>query len=269
MVAARPVPPPRISRHADRNARRIGRALLSVSTRPVCSIWRPAGRGGVEIVSTGGTRKTLADAGVPVKDVSDLTGFPEIMDGRVKTLHPKVHGGLLGVRLNPEHQAAMYAHGIAAIDLLVVQPLSLRGDGGEGRGFAECIENIDIGGPAMIRAAAKNHDDVAVIVDPADYGRCFPTWRPTRSGDAHAPPQARAEGLRPHRRLRRRHLQLVRRAAGRARPALARRGRPAGGGHALRREPAPSARLLPRAGPGASASPPRASCRASSSPTTT
>ncbi len=102
-------------------------------------------------------------------EVSDLTGFPEMMDGRVKTLHPGVHGGLLAIRDNPEHQAAMLAHGIAAIDLLVVNLYPFEATLAAGKPADECIENIDIGGPAMIRAAAKNHEDVAVVVDVADY----------------------------------------------------------------------------------------------------
>src|SRR3984893_5366249 len=121
---------------------------------------------GVELVSTGGTRKALAGAGLPVRDVSDLTGFPELLDGRVKTLHPKVHGGLLAIRENPEHEAAMVAHGIAPIDLLVVNLYPFEATIGRGASFAGCIENIDIGGPAMIRAAAQNYNDVAGVVDP-------------------------------------------------------------------------------------------------------
>jgi phosphoribosylaminoimidazolecarboxamide formyltransferase/IMP cyclohydrolase len=125
---------------------------------------------GVALVSTGGTRRALAEAGLSVEDVSDLTGFPELMDGRVKTLHPAVHGGLLGVRANPEHQAAMLAHGIAPIDLLVVNLYPFEAAVVAGAAFEACVEEIDIGGPAMIRAAAKNHRDVAVVVDPGDYG---------------------------------------------------------------------------------------------------
>ena len=104
-----------------------------------------------------------------MQDVSDLTGFPEMMDGRVKTLHPKVHGGLLAIRDNPEHAAAMRAHGIAPIDLLVVNLYPFEATVAKGAGYDDCIENIDIGGPAMIRAAAKNHHDVAVVVEPDDY----------------------------------------------------------------------------------------------------
>jgi phosphoribosylaminoimidazolecarboxamide formyltransferase / IMP cyclohydrolase len=150
--------------------RRAARALLSVSDKTgLAGFARGLAGFGIELVSTGGTRKALADAGLPVRDVSDLTGFPELMDGRLKTLHPKVHGGLLAIRENPEHEAAMRAHGIAPIDLLVVNLYPFEATIGRGAGFADCIENIDIGGPAMIRAAAKNYNDVAVVVDPGDY----------------------------------------------------------------------------------------------------
>jgi len=150
--------------------RRIARALLSVSDKTgLVDFARALGDRGVELVSTGGTRAALAAAGLAVKDVSELTGFPEIMDGRVKTLHPKVHGGLLGVRMNPEHQAAMFGHDILPIDLAVVNLYPFEATVATGAPYAEAIENIDIGGPAMIRAAAKNHRDVAVAVEPADY----------------------------------------------------------------------------------------------------
>jgi phosphoribosylaminoimidazolecarboxamide formyltransferase/IMP cyclohydrolase len=124
---------------------------------------------GIEIVSTGGTAKALKDAGLKVADVSELTGFPEMMDGRVKTLHPKVHGGLLAIRNNRDHTAAMQAHGIRPIDLLVVNLYPFEATVAKGASHDDCVENIDIGGPAMIRAAAKNHADVAVIVEPEDY----------------------------------------------------------------------------------------------------
>jgi phosphoribosylaminoimidazolecarboxamide formyltransferase/IMP cyclohydrolase len=124
---------------------------------------------GVELVSTGGTAKAIAEAGLRVKDVSELTGFPEMMDGRVKTLHPKVHGGLLAVRDKADHTIAMKTHGIAQIDLLVVNLYPFEATVDKGADFETCIENIDIGGPAMIRAAAKNHNDVAVVVDVSDY----------------------------------------------------------------------------------------------------
>jgi phosphoribosylaminoimidazolecarboxamide formyltransferase/IMP cyclohydrolase len=150
--------------------RRASRALLSVSDKTgLAGFARGLAGLGVELVSTGGTRAALARAGLAVRDVSDLTGFPELMDGRVKTLHPIVHGGLLAIRENPEHEAAMLAHGIAPIDLLVVNFYPFEATVERAAGFAECIENIDIGGPAMIRAAAKNYNDVAVIVDPGEY----------------------------------------------------------------------------------------------------
>ena len=150
--------------------RRVSRALLSVSDKTgLIDFANALAARGVELVSTGGTAKAIAAAGLKVKDVSDLTGFPEMMDGRVKTLHPKVHGGLLAIRGNKEHAAAMKTHGIAPIDLLVVNLYPFEATVDKGAGFEECIENIDIGGPAMIRAAAKNHDDVAVVVDVADY----------------------------------------------------------------------------------------------------
>src|SRR5437868_2686476 len=150
--------------------RRVTRALLSVSDKSGLVEFARALTGhGVELVSTGGTAKAIAGAGLKVRDVSELTGFPEMMDGRVKTLHPKVHGGLLAIRDNAEHAQAMKAHGIAPIDLLVVNLYPFEATVEKGAGFEECIENIDIGGPAMIRAAAKNHDDVAVIVEAQDY----------------------------------------------------------------------------------------------------
>ncbi|WIW46588.1 bifunctional phosphoribosylaminoimidazolecarboxamide formyltransferase/IMP cyclohydrolase [Bradyrhizobium sp. 62B] len=150
--------------------RRVTRALLSVSDKTgLIDFAKALAAHGVELVSTGGTAKAIAAAGLAVKDVSDLTGFPEMMDGRVKTLHPKVHGGLLAIRDNKEHAEAMKAHGIAPIDLLVVNLYPFEATVDKGAGFEDCIENIDIGGPAMIRAAAKNHDDVAVVVEAEDY----------------------------------------------------------------------------------------------------
>ena len=150
--------------------RRAARALISVSDKTCLAGFAQGLAGfGVELVSTGGTRAALARAGLAVRDVSDLTGFPELLDGRVKTLHPKVHGGLLAVRENPEHEAAMRAHGITPIDLLVVNLYPFEATVERGASFADCIENIDIGGPAMIRSAAKNYNDVAVVVDPEDY----------------------------------------------------------------------------------------------------
>jgi phosphoribosylaminoimidazolecarboxamide formyltransferase / IMP cyclohydrolase len=150
----------------------IRRALMSVSDKTgLVDLARALAGRGVEILSTGGTARALADAGIAVKDVAEHTGFPEMMDGRLKTLHPKVHGGLLAVRGNAEHDAAAKAHAIAPIDLLVVNLYPFEATAAKGAPFAECVENIDIGGPAMIRAAAKNHASVTVVVEPEDYAR--------------------------------------------------------------------------------------------------
>ncbi|MDB5633518.1 MAG: phosphoribosylaminoimidazolecarboxamide formyltransferase/IMP cyclohydrolase, partial [Tardiphaga sp.] len=152
------------------HSRPVTRALLSVSDKTgLIEFARALAAHGIDLVSTGGTAKAIAAAGLKVSDVSDLTGFPEMMDGRVKTLHPKVHGGLLAIRDNAEHAQAMKDHGIAPIDLLVVNLYPFEATVEKGASYEDCIENIDIGGPAMIRAAAKNHDDVAVVVEPDDY----------------------------------------------------------------------------------------------------
>jgi phosphoribosylaminoimidazolecarboxamide formyltransferase/IMP cyclohydrolase len=150
--------------------RRVTRALISVSNKSGLADFARALAGHkVELISTGGTAKALAAVGLKVIDVSELTGFPEMMDGRVKTLHPKVHGGLLAIRDNKEHAAAMQAHAIRPIDLLVINLYPFEATAAKNAAFDECIENIDVGGPAMIRAAAKNHADVAVVVEPEDY----------------------------------------------------------------------------------------------------
>ncbi|MFN3459863.1 MAG: bifunctional phosphoribosylaminoimidazolecarboxamide formyltransferase/IMP cyclohydrolase [Oceanibaculum sp.] len=155
---------------ADADLVTIRRALISVSDKTgLVELGQFLAGHGVEILSTGGSAKALAAAGVPVKEVADHTGFPEIMDGRVKTLHPTIHGGLLARRDLPEHVQAMDTNGIAPIDLLVVNLYPFEATVAKGADFDEAIENIDIGGPAMIRAAAKNHGFVAVVVDPADY----------------------------------------------------------------------------------------------------
>ncbi|MQT13444.1 bifunctional phosphoribosylaminoimidazolecarboxamide formyltransferase/IMP cyclohydrolase [Segnochrobactrum spirostomi] len=147
------------------------RALISVSDKTgIADFARTLAARGVELVSTGGTRAAIAAAGVPVIDVSDITGFPEIMDGRVKTLHPKVHGGLLAVRADPEHAEALTTHGIPVFDLLVIDLYPFEETVAKGGERQAIIETIDIGGPAMIRAAAKNHAYLSVVVDPADYG---------------------------------------------------------------------------------------------------
>jgi phosphoribosylaminoimidazolecarboxamide formyltransferase/IMP cyclohydrolase len=150
--------------------RRPLRTLISVSDKSGVVEFAGVLAGyGIELVSTGGTRKTLSAAGLTVLDVSDLTGFPEMMDGRIKTLHPAVHGGLLAIRSHAAHAEALRAHKIRPIDILVVNLYPFEETVARGADFAACVENIDIGGPAMIRAAAKNHDDVAVLVEPGDY----------------------------------------------------------------------------------------------------
>jgi phosphoribosylaminoimidazolecarboxamide formyltransferase/IMP cyclohydrolase len=149
---------------------KIRRALISVSDKSgLIEFARGLAALGVEILSTGGTATALKAAGITVKDVSEHTGFPEMMDGRLKTLHPKVHGGLLAIRGNPEHEQAASQHAIAPIDLLAVNLYPFESTVARGASFAECVENIDIGGPAMIRAAAKNHTAVTVVVDAEDY----------------------------------------------------------------------------------------------------
>src|SRR6266850_5161127 len=155
----------------DPRLRPIKRALISVSDKTgIVEFARELTAFKVEILSTGGTAKALRDAGIAVRDVADITGFPEMMDGRIKTLHPRVHGGLLALRDNPEHVAAMHEHGIEPIDMVVVNlypfEQTIRR---EGVTREEAIEQIDIGGPAMIRSAAKNWEELAVITSPGDY----------------------------------------------------------------------------------------------------
>jgi phosphoribosylaminoimidazolecarboxamide formyltransferase/IMP cyclohydrolase len=150
---------------------KIQRALISVTDKSgIEELGRALSRFGVEILSTGGTARTLAQAGLKIREVSDFTGFPEMLDGRVKTLHPKIHGGILGIRTRPEHMEAMNKHNIVPIDLVAVNLYAFektiaRPD----CTLAEAIENIDIGGPTLLRAAAKNYPFVTVLTDPADY----------------------------------------------------------------------------------------------------
>jgi phosphoribosylaminoimidazolecarboxamide formyltransferase/IMP cyclohydrolase len=162
----------------------IKRALISVSNKKgVVEFAKALQAMGIEILSTGGTAKSLRDAGVPVKDVSEHTGSPEMLDGRVKTLHPKIHGGLLSRRDNPKDMEEIKKHGIDAIDMVVVNLYPFEETIAKpGVTFDEAIENIDIGGPAMLRSASKNFKDVAVIVDPSDYERVITEMR-NRDGD--------------------------------------------------------------------------------------
>jgi len=153
------------------NLRPIRRALLSVSDKSgLVPFAQGLARHGVALISTGGTAKALREAGLTVSDVAEVTGFPEMMDGRVKTLHPKIHGGFLALRDKPDHAAAMKAHGIEGIDLLVCNLYPFEATVAKGAGYDETIENIDIGGPAMTRSAAKNHEWLTVVVDTEDYG---------------------------------------------------------------------------------------------------
>src|SRR5271169_2695274 len=150
---------------------RIQRAILSVTDKTgLAEFARRLAAMGVELISTGGTATLLRESGIAVKDISDLTGFPEMMDGRVKTLHPKVHGGILHVRSNEKHRAAVSEHGIQPIDMVVVNLYAFEKTAARpGVKFEDIIENIDIGGPSMVRSAAKNFQDVAIVTSPADY----------------------------------------------------------------------------------------------------
>jgi len=150
---------------------KIERAIISVTDKSgIVEFAKSLSELGVQILSTGGTARALREGGISVTDISDYTGFPEMMDGRVKTLHPKVHGGLLGLRDNPEHVEMMKAHGIKTIDMVVVNLYQFEKTvAEEGVTLEEAIENIDIGGPSMLRSSAKNFRYVTVIVDPADY----------------------------------------------------------------------------------------------------
>jgi len=155
----------------EKEIKPIRRALLSVTDKTgLVEFAKVLASFAVELVSTGGTARTLREAGLTVKDISDLTGFPEMLDGRVKTLHPRVHGGLLYIRGNAEHEAAIASHGIEPIDLVVVNLYAFERTAAQpGVAFSHLIENIDIGGPSMIRSAAKNFEDVAIVTRPADY----------------------------------------------------------------------------------------------------
>ena len=187
----------------------ISRALISVYDKT--GLEGLAGvlhRADVEIVSTGSTAAAISAAGVPVTKVEDLTGFPECLDGRVKTLHPRVHAGLLADTARPEHRAQLDELGIAAFQLLVSNLYPFQQTVARGAGPGDCVEQIDIGGPAMVRAAAKNHAAVAVVTDPSMYQDSPRPWRTAASrwsAAAHG-----GAGLRPHRRSRRRCRLLVR-----------------------------------------------------------
>jgi phosphoribosylaminoimidazolecarboxamide formyltransferase / IMP cyclohydrolase len=150
---------------------KITRALISVTDKSgIGDLGRALTGFGVEILSTGGTARSLAESGLKIREVSDFTGFPEMLDGRVKTLHPKIHGGILGIRSRPEHVKAMEEHGIVPIDMVVVNLYAFEKTvARQGCTLEEAIENIDIGGPTLLRASAKNYPFVTVVTDPADY----------------------------------------------------------------------------------------------------
>ena len=190
----------------------VSRALVSVSDKTgLAELGRALAGHGIGVLSTGGTARALSEAGVAVVEVSEHTGFPEIMDGRVKTLQPSIHGGILARRDDPAHRAAMAEHGIAAIDLVVINLYPFEAMVAAGAGFDDCIENIDIGGPALIRAAAKNHAHVTVVTDPADYGELIAALDAEGGGHhARAAPPAGGQGLCADGRLRCRHRRLVR-----------------------------------------------------------
>ena len=154
---------------------KIQRALISVSDKTgIAALAQSLHELGTELLSTGGTHKAIAEAGVPVREVSEYTGFPEMMNGRVKTLHPMVHGGILALRDEASHVEAMEAHGIGRLDLVVVNLYPFEETvAKEGVARADAVEQIDIGGPSMVRSAAKNHRHVAILTDPADYGRAI------------------------------------------------------------------------------------------------
>ncbi len=171
----------------DARSRKISRALISVSDKSGINDFAAAlSKMGVELISTGGTFKSIRDAGITVTEVSDVTGFPEMMDGRVKTLHPKIHGGLLADRNKDDHVKAMQDHDITPIDLVVINLYPFTETVASGADFAHCIENIDIGGPSMIRSAAKNHAFVAVITDPRDYKAVIEEMKASDGEISHA-----------------------------------------------------------------------------------
>ena len=226
---------------------RVRRALLSVSEkRGIVDFARGLRELGVEIVSTGGTARALEEAGLAVRSIDDFTGFPEIMDGRVKTLHPRLYAGLLARRDEEEHLRAAAEQEIEQVDLVCVnlypfEQTVARGDAGE----AEVIENIDIGGPTMIRAAAKNSAFAAVVVEPEDYGRrARGAGRQRGQADARDPQRAGGQGVRLHGALRRRDLDLVRGAHLRGVPTALERRLREGQRPALRGEPPPARGLL-------------------------
>lgn len=182
----------------------VKRALVSVSNKEgLVPFVKALVELGIEVISTGGTKKTLEEAGIPVIGIEEVTGFPEILDGRVKTLHPKIHGGLLSVRDNDAHVKQLAEHHITPIDLVVVNLYPFKQTIGKPDvTFAEAIENIDIGGPSMLRAAAKNHAYVTVVVDPNDYDKVLAELKEKKRSVRGNAPQARGQSIPPYSKLR-------------------------------------------------------------------
>ncbi len=193
----------------------IRRALLSVSDKTgLLDLAHGLAALNVELISTGGTRKTFTDAGLMVRDISDVTGVPEMLDGRVKTLHPRIHGGILAIRDNPEHVATMRTHGIEPIDLVVCNLYPFEATVARpGATHQEIVENIDIGGPSMVRSAAKNYRDVAIVTNPKQYAAILEELKQNNGGLTLATREHLAgAGLCTHRRLRSGHQRLLRRS---------------------------------------------------------
>ena len=229
----------------------VAQALLSVSDKTgIVEFARGLAGLGIALLSTGGTAKALADAGLAVTEIGDYTGFPEMLDGRVKTLHPKVHAGILARRDDPAHAAALAGHAIPPIDLVVVNLYPFRETvAKEHCTLDDAIENIDIGGPTLLRAAAKNWRHVGVVVDPADYGPVLAELAVRRQGARRGDAiRARAKGVLAHGVVRRRHFELAHRARrGRRGRRVSRSLQPAGGegaGSSLRRKPASAGGVL-------------------------
>ena len=270
-VTGREVTHPVSRANAGAAAAPVRRALVSVYDKAgLTELAEGLHELGVEIVSTGSTAQRIADAGVPVTPVEELTGFPECLDGRVKTLHPRVHAGLLADTRRPEHTAQLDELGIAPFELLVANLYPFTETVASGAAPDECVEQIDIGGPAMVRAWAKNHDSVAVVVDPERYDVGARAGRGRRVRPRRPPP-ARRRRVPAHRHLRRRRRLLAgQRARPRRRrpvPGLGRRDLGAGRDAALRREPAPGRGALHRRQGRAGRQ--RSSCTARRCPTTT
>ncbi len=239
------------------------RALLSVSDREgIVELARGLGEAGVECFATDGTRAHLAENGIEVRAVSDLTDAPEILGGRVKTLHPAIFAGLLARRDMPDHLAQLAEHGIEQLDIVVVNLYPFAEEVRKADTTLDhALEQIDIGGVALLRAAAKNFPGVAAVSNPTQYASVLRDLKAIGGGEPRDPPEARRGGVRPDRRLRRPHRELPEPAGGNPVPQPAHPGRREEGRSALRREPAPARRLLRGSGPASDQHQPRAADR--------